>query len=162
MDLQALSRPAHIITGVVLGVIGLFCLAIAAWRIVMLAHPVAGLTGSLITIAFFLILGLPATLYAYSLVSGKARLHVPRSPLVWALIGLGVGCFWVLFGFVSFAAPQSLFVEVSDAVASITCPPLLLDNVFVAPLLNGLLYGGLAFGVQALVRRSRMAPRRGV
>jgi hypothetical protein len=80
------------------------------------------------------------------------------SPFTWALIGLTIGIFWLLFMGVFFAAPQSAALTVVLAVSEITCPPLLLENIFAAPVLNAILYGVLAFTIRRLVRRWRRVP----
>jgi hypothetical protein len=82
----------------------------------------------------------------------------PSSPFTWALIGLAIGIFWLLFMVVFFAAPQSAVLSIVEVVSEITCPPLLLDNIFAAPILNAILYGVLAFTIRRMVRRWRRVP----
>jgi len=86
----------------------------------------------------------------------------PRSPLFWALTGLAIGIFWLLFTFVFFTVRQSAALSVVLVVSEVTCPPLLLDNAFAAPVLNAVLYGVVAFILRRILsfrgRASVMPP----
>jgi hypothetical protein len=62
-----------------------------------------------------------------------------------AVLGFAIGGFWVVMGFVFFTAPQSAAVDIVMGIAALTCPPFLITDLFVAPLLNAVLYGGVAF-----------------
>ena len=84
--------------------------------------------------------------------------HALSSPFSWALIGLVIGIFWLLLMVAFFTAPQSVALSIVKVVSEITCPPLLLDNVFAAPILNAILYGVLAFTIRRLVHRWKRVP----
>lgn len=69
------------------------------------------------------------------------------------MIGFAVGAFWLLVAFVFFTVPESMLVSVVKVVAAITCPPLIADIYFTAPILNAALYGAAAFAWSKVVRR---------
>lgn len=73
----------------------------------------------------------------------------------WAtLLGLGVGVAWVAASFVFFSAPESTVVSIGRLAAAISCPPLMLTDIFVAPAANAALYGVVAF-LWSLARENR-------
>ena len=69
----------------------------------------------------------------------EARAMLTRAVFFWALIGLGVGIFWIGMAFVFFSAPQSVVVDVFKYIARVTCPPFLFSDLFVAPAVNAVI-----------------------
>ena len=76
MDQQhfgTVSRSTRVAVGVAAGIAGLFSLAIVAGAVLLAMRPHADFMNSAIVGSLFLVLGLPAMLFAYRLISGKAR-----------------------------------------------------------------------------------------
>jgi hypothetical protein len=80
------------------------------------------------------------------------------------IIGAAVPIFWGILGFAFFSAPESVWTDIFWRSVYVTCPSWLLPenslSWLVTPLLNGLLYGGLAYLVLSafnIVRRARGA-----
>jgi hypothetical protein len=68
-----------------------------------------------------------------------------RRVAICAVVGFAIGGLWVVLAFVFFTAPQSAAADVVKVIAAITCPPFLITDLFVAPVLNAVLYGGAAY-----------------
>jgi hypothetical protein len=78
----------------------------------------------------------------------------------WSIIGAAVPLLWGILGFVLFTMPESIWSTLFWWSVYITCPPWLLPESalswLITPLVNGLLYAGLAclvLGTRNLVRR---------
>jgi hypothetical protein len=71
----------------------------------------------------------------------------------WSIVGFAVGAFWLWLTFVFFTVPESPLVSVIKVVAAITCPPLLANIYFTAPVLNAAVYAAAAFSWSRFVRR---------
>lgn len=69
------------------------------------------------------------------------------------MLGFAVGAFWLVVTFVFFTVPESMLVSVVKVVAAITCPPLIADVYFTAPILNAAMSGAAAFAWSKVVRR---------
>jgi hypothetical protein len=76
-----------------------------------------------------------------------------RAVAIWGLIGCGVPIFWGIVSFVFFNASESIWTTVYWYTVYVTCPSWLLPETklswLVTPLLNGVLYGGIALSISA-------------
>ena len=61
------------------------------------------------------------------------------------MLGFSVGAFWLFMVFAFFTVPGSTLLSVVKVVAAVTCPPLMADIYFTAPILNAAMYGAAAF-----------------
>jgi hypothetical protein len=81
---------------------------------------------------------------------------------VWGLIGGAVPVVWGIVGFVSFTARESIWAEIFWYTVMVTCPPWELPENGLSwletPVLNGILYAAIAFGVLAIRKWSGRHP----
>jgi hypothetical protein len=78
-------------------------------------------------------------------------------------LGFVVPIFWGLFEFVFFNAGNSVVLSALRVAAYVTCPPWLLPGVWgdiASPILNAVLYGGIAWVIVRLrrLRRAKSGP----
>jgi hypothetical protein len=83
----------------------------------------------------------------------KISVHVRKRVLIWGLVGCVVPMFWGVESFISFNARESTWTDIYWYTVYITCPPWLLPennwSWLLTPLLNGVLYAGIALLISA-------------
>lgn len=93
---------------------------------------------------------------------GGERTAMKRLVIWWAALGFAAPLLWGVVSFIFFSARESVWTNIYWGAVYVTCPFWLLPTstftTIIMPLLNAILYGGLAFLV--LNARGKWARRR--
>jgi hypothetical protein len=80
-----------------------------------------------------------------------------RTVMIWGLIGCVVPIFWGVVSFIFFNARESIWTTIYWYTVYATCPSWLLPETdfswLVTPLLNGVLYAGIALSISAVTHK---------
>jgi hypothetical protein len=76
--------------------------------------------------------------------------------IIWGIVGGLVPIFWGVLGFILFNMKQSIWTDLFWYAVYVTCPSWLLPengaSWLITPLLNGILYAGVAFLILTAVK----------